>query len=168
MKVSAVRFMLSAVAALAVSGAFAAAEADSSSSSSDVKVLTTETFKEWTAAQELALVEFYAPWCGHCKSLAPEYEKAATTLKDEGISLAKVDCTEEQALCEEMEVPGFPTLKIFRSGTPTDYNGPRKEEGIVSYLRKQLLPPLSTLDADSIDKFTQSDRVVVVGFVDDD
>ncbi|KAJ2803239.1 protein disulfide-isomerase precursor [Coemansia helicoidea] len=166
MKVSAVRFMLSAVAALAVSGA--AAAADAGSGDSDVKVLTTDTFKEWTAAQELALVEFYAPWCGHCKSLAPEYEKAATALKDEGIGLAKVDCTEEQALCEEMEVPGFPTLKIFRNGAPAAYNGTRKEAGIVSYMRKQLLPPLSTLDADSIDKFAKSDRVVVVGFVEDD
>ncbi|KAJ1731875.1 protein disulfide-isomerase precursor [Coemansia biformis] len=165
MKVSAVRLMLSAVAALAVSGAAVAADADGSRS--DVTVLTTDTFKEWTAAQELALVEFYAPWCGHCKTLAPEYEKAATALKDEGISLAKVDCTEEQALCEEMEVPGFPTLKLFRSGSPAPYNGPRREGGIVSYMRKQLLPPLSTLDADTIDKFAKSDRVVVVGFVED-
>ncbi|KAJ2784098.1 protein disulfide-isomerase precursor [Coemansia javaensis] len=164
MKVSAMRFMLSAAAALAVVGtAAAAADADAKS---DVAVLTTDTFKEWTAAQELALVEFYAPWCGHCKALAPEYEKAATALKDEGIRLAKVDCTEEQALCEEMEVPGFPTLKVFRDGVPAAYNGTRKEAGIVSYMRKQLLPPLSTLDADSIEKFTKSDRVVVVGFVD--
>ncbi|KAJ2347762.1 protein disulfide-isomerase precursor [Coemansia sp. RSA 2618] len=164
MKVSAVRFMLSAVAALAVSGTVAAAGEDSKS---DVQVLTTENFKEWTAAQKLALVEFYAPWCGHCKALAPEYEKAATALKDENISLAKVDCTEEQALCEEMEIPGFPALKVFKDGDVSEYNGSRKEAGITSYMRKQLLPPLSTLDADSFDKFTKSDRVVVVGFVED-
>ncbi|KAJ2666566.1 protein disulfide-isomerase precursor [Coemansia sp. RSA 1199] len=164
MKVSAVRFMLSAVAALAVSGSVTATGEDAKS---DVKVLTTENFKEWTAGQEMALVEFYAPWCGHCKSLAPEYEKAATTLKEENIGLAKVDCTEEQALCEEMEIPGFPTLKVFKNGDAVAYNGTRKEAGIISYMRKQMLPPLSKLDADSLDKFTKSDRVVVVGFVED-
>ncbi|KAJ2314783.1 protein disulfide-isomerase precursor, partial [Coemansia sp. RSA 2704] len=162
MKVSAMRFMLSAVAALAISGASAAED-----TKSDVKVLTTETFKEWTAAQKLALVEFYAPWCGHCKALAPEYEKAATALKDEEISLAKVDCTEEQALCEEMEIPGFPSLKVFKDGDHAAYNGTRKEAGIISYMRKQLLPPLSKIDAASFDKFTKADRVVVMGFVED-
>ncbi|KAJ2365898.1 protein disulfide-isomerase precursor, partial [Coemansia sp. RSA 2611] len=162
MKVSAMRFMLSAVAALAISGASAAED-----TKSDVKVLTTETFKEWTAAQKLALVEFYAPWCGHCKALAPEYEKAATALKDKEISLAKVDCTEEQALCEEMEIPGFPSLKVFKDGNHAAYNGTRKEAGIVSYMRKQLLPPLSEIDAANFDKFTKDDRVVVMGFVED-
>ncbi|KAI9505764.1 protein disulfide-isomerase precursor [Coemansia spiralis] len=164
MKVSAVRFMLSAVAALAVSGSLALAEEDTKS---DVTVLNTENFKEWTSAQKLALVEFYAPWCGHCKALAPAYEKAATTLKDEEIALAKVDCTEEQALCEEMKIPGFPTLKVFKDGEHATYNGTRKESGIISYMRKQLLPPLSPLSEDNFAKFTKSDRVVIVGFIEE-
>ncbi|KAJ2849329.1 protein disulfide-isomerase precursor [Coemansia brasiliensis] len=161
MQVNAVRFMLSAVAAGAMAACAAAA-----SSESDVKVLTTDTFKEWTASQSLALVEFYAPWCGHCKALAPEYEKAATMLKPD-IGVAKVDCTEEQALCEEMEIPGFPTLKVFKDGDHAAYNGTRKAQGIVNYMRKQLLPPLSQLTAETLDQFTKSDRVVVIGFIDD-
>ncbi|KAJ1960450.1 protein disulfide-isomerase precursor [Dipsacomyces acuminosporus] len=167
MKVNAMRFMLSTVAAMAVT-AVASESSSSETAESDVKVLNTENFKEWTAAQELALIEFYAPWCGHCKQLAPHYEKAATTLKEDKIALAKVDCTEEQALCEEMQVPGFPTLKVFKNGDHATYNGTRQEAGIVSYMRKQRLPPLSTVTADAFEKFTKSDRLVVIGFIDDE
>ncbi|PIA19000.1 protein disulfide isomerase, partial [Coemansia reversa NRRL 1564] len=134
---------------------------------SNVVTLTGDNFTEWTEKKGLSLVEFVAPWCGHCKKLAPEYEKAAEVLKSEDIHLGKVDCTEDQVLCEKMEVSGFPTLMIFKDGEHAAYNGTRTESGIVSYMRKQLLPPLSKLDADSFDKFTKSDRVVVVGFVED-
>ncbi len=51
--------------------------------------------------------------CGHCKALLPEFEKAATTLKDKAV-LAKVDCTVEAELCQRFEVQGYPTIKWFR------------------------------------------------------
>lgn len=66
--------------------------------------------------------------CGHCKSLAPEYEKAATALLDNDppVPLAKVDCPANSGLCSQFGVSGYPTLKIFRDGQLSgDYQGPR-------------------------------------------
>jgi len=85
-----------------------------------------------------SIVEFYAPWCGHCKNLQPAYEKAAINLQ--GLAkVAAVDCDEEsnKAFCGGMGVKGFPTLKIVKPGkTPgqpivEDYNGERTAKGIV-------------------------------------
>jgi len=71
------------------------------------------------------LVEFYAPWCGHCKTLAPKYEVLAKTFADEtDVVIAKVDADKHRALGERFGVQGFPTLKFFPKAdkTPKDFN----------------------------------------------
>ncbi|KAI5846814.1 disulfide-isomerase [Tricharina praecox] len=132
---------------------------------SNVHVLKTDTFEPFVKENPLVLAEFYAPWCGHCKALAPEYEDAATKLKEKGIPLAKIDCTVETELCEKQGVQGYPTVKVFRGpDNVAPYGGQRKSDAIVSYMIKQSLPAVSILDKESHETFIAADNVVLVAY----
>ncbi|KAK7744821.1 protein disulfide-isomerase precursor [Diatrype stigma] len=147
----------------------AAAVASAADPASDVTQLSKDTFEEFVKTNDLVLAEFFAPWCGHCKALAPEYEEAATQLKDKNIKLAKVDCTEETELCQSYGVEGYPTLKVFRGPENiTPYAGQRKSAAfsITSYMVKQSLPAVSLLTTDTLEDFKGTDKVVVVAYID--
>jgi protein disulfide-isomerase A1 len=90
---------------------------------SDVLDLTKDNFKPSVDAEELMLVEFFAPWCGHCKQLAPEYEEAATELKGTGIKLAKVNCVDEPDVCQANGVGGYPYVSCKSHLIPYAYLG---------------------------------------------
>jgi protein disulfide-isomerase-like protein len=103
---------------------------------SDVLVLTDGTIDEALRENEYILVEFYAPWCGHCKRLAPEYEKAATLLKERGskAKVAKVDSTVEKNSASRFGIRGYPTLLFFKNGEQLEkYSSQRTAEAIVEY-----------------------------------
>ncbi|KAI5466614.1 thioredoxin-like domain-containing protein [Mariannaea sp. PMI_226] len=147
-------------------GLMAALAALASAADSDVEQLTKATFDDFIKTNELVLAEFYAPWCGHCKALAPEYEEAATSLKEKKIRLAKVDCTEEKDLCADYGVEGYPTLKVFRGLEDIKpYSGQRKAAAITSYMVKQSLPAVSILTKDTLEDFKTADKVVVVAYI---
>ncbi|KAG5879996.1 hypothetical protein JTB14_010115 [Gonioctena quinquepunctata] len=135
-----------------------------------VLILTKGNFKSAVSDNEFILVEFYAPWCGHCKALAPEFAKAAKQLADQSspIKLGKVDATEEQDLAEQFGIRGYPTLKFFRNGSPSEYAGGRQADDIVSWLMKKTGPPAKDLaSVDAAKELIESNNVVIVGFFKD-
>jgi len=89
-----------------------------------------------------ALVEFFAPWCGHCKNLAPVYEELATKFASAGdkVSIAKVDADEHKSLGKQFGVQGFPTIKWFdgkKGSKPEDYNGGRDLDSLSKFVEEK-------------------------------
>eukprot|EP00667_Euglena_gracilis_P009911 EG_transcript_10069 len=103
---------------------------------SDVIELSSTNFAtEVLSSKDPWLVEFFAPWCGHCKNLAPEWAKAASELKGT-MKLGAVDCTQHQDTCNKYDVRGFPTIKFFPPGdkdAPLDYDAGRTATAIVDW-----------------------------------
>ena len=156
-------FKIFAILALLAFAAYAEVEKDEG-----VLVLTDDNFDEELKKHEKILVEFYAPWCGHCKKLAPEYSKAAERLaqEDPPIPLAKVDATVQKELAKRFEVKGFPTLKWFVNQEPQEYKGGRKEEEIVNWVKKRAGPPSTEVTDDKINELKESEKLFVVFYGD--
>lgn len=106
--------------------------------------LTSENFEKTVTDSKLILVQFYAPYCSHCKQMQPEYEAAARSLLEYGIPLAKVDGTSEKALADSFQITGYPQMRVFRKGRVFEYKGPREHRGIVDHM-KELARPASKL-----------------------
>ncbi|XP_076155761.1 protein disulfide-isomerase A6-like [Alosa pseudoharengus] len=102
------------------------------SSSDDVVELNPSNFNKVLQSDSLWLIEFYAPWCGHCQSLTPEWKKAATALKGV-VKVGAVDADQHQSLGSQYGIQGFPTIKIFgaNKNKPEDYQGGRTGQAIV-------------------------------------
>ncbi|KAF7130493.1 hypothetical protein RHSIM_Rhsim10G0129000 [Rhododendron simsii] len=138
----------------------------------DDHVLTLDhtNFTDTVSRHNFIVVEFYAPWCGHCMKLAPEYEKAGSVLSshDPPVVLAKVDANKEsnKELANKYEIQGFPTIKIFRNGGKNvqEFKGPREADGIVAYLKKETGP--ASVEIKSVEDITSlinDSKIFVVG-----
>jgi len=129
-------------------------------------VLTDANFDEEVKKHEYLLVEFYAPWCGHCKKLAPEYSSAAETLSknDPPFAIGKLDATEQKKVAEEYGIQGFPTLKWFHNGEPSEYTGGRTADAIVSWILKKTGPSSTELTCEQVKEKSTSDKFSLVHF----
>ena len=90
-------------------------------------------------SEDLWMVEFFAPWCGHCKSLAPEWKKAANSMKGK-VKYGAVDATVHQGLAQRYGVQGYPTIKFFGSDktNPEDYSGGRSSSDLVAFSESKM------------------------------
>ena len=109
----------------------------------DVVLLSDNDFEDRVfGSDDLWFIEFYAPWCGHCKKLAPEWAKAATALKGQA-KFGKVDSTQNSRLHEKYEIKSYPTIKVFLPGVtqPEEYNGGRDGDILIkeAFLKLDML-----------------------------
>ena len=136
------------------------------SKNSPVLQLDEKTYRsEIAASNYTSIVEFYAPWCGHCKNLQGPYEQAAKSLS--GLAkVAAVNCDDDvnKAFCGKMQIQGFPTLKIVKPGKAPgkpmveDYQGQRTSKGIVSAVKDKIKNHVKRLDDGSIDSWIDTDK----------
>jgi protein disulfide-isomerase A1 len=97
--------------------------------------LVGKTFDNFVSANKNVFVKFYAPWCGHCKKLAPTWDELAEKLKDEDVVIAKYDATANEN--EQVDVKGFPTLKYYKDGNAIDYRGGRDLDSLIKFIHEQ-------------------------------
>ena len=143
----------------------------------DVVHLTSETFDQYVDGSSNILVEFYAPWCGHCKNLEPEWKIAGETFTDkDDIVIAAFDATTDQDIGAKYDIKGFPTIKYFPKGNkdePEDYDGGRTADTIVKWVNgkigtnkkvKKAPTAAKALDVASFDKEVLGEKGALVEF----
>lgn len=150
--------------------------ADEADPHSEVHVLTNSNFERNTQASTGSttgnfFVKFYAPWCGHCKALAPTWESLAAE-KDPPVRntiFAKVDCTGNgDKVCSRFKVRGFPTLHLFAKGNMYEYNGQRDSDSLRAFAEGgyedaegKKVPPVPTVMSKFIDSMKEDiDHIV--------
>jgi len=140
---------LASIAVMLVAASFPAGVAaqDPSQAIPGVIDLDPSNVKDVLNGMKITIAEFYAPWCGHCKRLTPEYTKLAEMIQNDPmtanfVQVVKADCDKHRSLGEPFSVTGFPTLKILSRGigideaeTAFDYSGPRKAEDMFAKLK---------------------------------
>ncbi|KAG1056481.1 hypothetical protein G6F43_001628 [Rhizopus delemar] len=95
-------------------------------------ITSSEELKAITENKEPWFIKFYAPWCGHCKNLAPEWIQVANRLKNR-VNVGEVNCDANKDLCNEYQISGLPTLKYFVHGTSIQYYGERVADPLVEF-----------------------------------
>merc|ERR1719430_1706818 len=124
------------------------AEAVPDNSANDVKVAVAKNFDELvTKSEKDVLVEFYAPWCGHCKKLTPIYDELGAAMKEENVEIVKMDATAND-VPPQFDVRGFPTIFWLpkESKTPTSYNGGREKDDFIKYIAEYASEELKGFD----------------------
>lgn len=103
-----------------------------------VLVLTDENYDYALKKYPNMMIDYYAPWCGHCKKLAPEYSKAAEILKNSPAKLAKVDCTKNRQIAQKLNIRSYPTIMFNSKQERIKYSGKRTAKDISDWIKEQI------------------------------
>jgi len=98
----------------------------------EVIALDSTTYETTLKDDQPWMIEYYAPWCGHCKALAPIYEKMALALKGK-VNVAKVDCPANEDICKSQKVRGYPTIKLHQHGQSIEFKKQRTLESLTAF-----------------------------------
>ncbi|KAF8432583.1 hypothetical protein L210DRAFT_3763870 [Boletus edulis BED1] len=126
--------------------------------SGTVVSLNVQTFDHFLA-QGPAFIKFFAPWCGHCKKLAPTWTQLGRRMQHT-LNVAEVDCDQQKALCASQGVTGFPMMFFYAHGTKTEYTGGRSYDQLISFADKASNPTMQTIDATQLEQVVRNNPVM--------
>ncbi|KAG0346624.1 hypothetical protein BG004_001245 [Podila humilis] len=104
------------------------------------------------------LVEYYAPWCGHCKALAPIYDELAVVLKGK-VNVAKVDCPANEDVCRAQGVRAYPTIKMHLQGSAIEFSKQRTLDTLTTFALGALQPAVHTVTHDDLEQISNNHDV---------
>jgi len=105
----------------------------------NIHKLTDENLTSFLKGRDSVLVMFYAPWCGHCKAMKPDYARAAISLARDSpaATLAAIDCAQYPRVLERHQIQGYPTLKYYRHGSLFgEYGRGRRAGDIIAFMTR--------------------------------
>lgn len=96
-------------------------------------------FEETIASSVPTFVKFYAPWCGHCKHLAPVYRDLNDAVDPTKVTITEVDCTVAAEVCNTVKLRGYPTIRLYKSGEMIEeYKGERTKDAMLAFLKEHM------------------------------
>ncbi|KAJ3080108.1 hypothetical protein HDU99_009267, partial [Rhizoclosmatium hyalinum] len=123
------------------------------------KVLKAATYDEDT--KDPYFIKFYAPWCGHCKNLAPIWEEFAYDMRGKA-NVGEVDCTTEGRVCQKLGIRGYPSLKYVTELGAIDFSGRRTVEGLTGFIEKFNEPVVTVVKSKEIKSLMKAKDVVFI------
>ncbi|GBE79006.1 hypothetical protein SCP_0202030 [Sparassis crispa] len=129
---------------------YRAAPARDLNPSGTVLELNENTFRD-VVDDGMIFVKFFAPWCGHCKKLAPVWRELAVEMQHK-LAIAEVNCDDHNALCHAEGVTGFPMLVYYggKDGGKTEYTSGRKLEQLKAFAEKISGPPMREMNFEDL------------------
>ncbi|KAK6492318.1 protein disulfide-isomerase TMX3-like [Huso huso] len=113
------------------------------------------------------IVDFYAPWCGHCKKLEPVWHEVGAEMRSSGspVRVGKIDATAYSSVASELGVRGYPTIKLLKGDLAYNYRGPRTKDDIIEFANRVAGPVVRSLPSQQMFEHVQKRHNVLFLYV---